>query len=85
MGKTAIDQIKVWITPGLVSILGLFLWRDLNELRSDVKVLLAQSTADHTKLIQLEQDVNSLKQRVFFGETKTDIKTIKIINEKKTN
>lgn len=85
MGKATIDQIKVWITPGLVSILGLFLWRDLNELRSDVKVLLAQSTADHTKLIQLEQDVDLLKQRVFFGDPKNNLKTTKITNEKKTN
>ena len=85
MGKATIDQIKVWITPGLVSILGLFLWRDLNELRSDVKVLLAQSTADHTKLIQLEQDVDLLKQRVFFDDPKNNLKTTKITNEKKTN
>ena len=68
MSKATIDSIKAWVTPGLISVLGLFLWRDLSELRMDVKTLLAQSTADHTKLIQLEQDVISLKQRVFFSE-----------------
>ena len=66
MSKATIDSIKAWLSPGLISILGLFLWRDLSELRMDVKTLLAQSTADHTKLIQLEQDVLLLKQKVFF-------------------
>lgn len=70
MGKLTVEQIKAWITPGLISILGLFLWRDLSELRTDVRTLLAQSMADHTKIIQLEQDVTLLKQRVFFGEPK---------------
>lgn len=69
MSKLTVEQIKAWVTPGLISILGLFLWRDLSELRSDVRTLLAQSTADHTKLIQLEHDVTLLKQRVFFAET----------------
>lgn len=69
MSRNTIEQIRSWLTPGLVSVLGLFLWRDLTELRTDVKTLLAQSMADHTRIIQLEQDVTLLKQRVFFSES----------------
>jgi hypothetical protein len=64
-----IDQIKIWLTPGVVGVLGMFIWRDLTELRSDVKKLLAQGTEDHIKIAQLEADMDLLKKRVFFKET----------------
>lgn len=66
--NTVIDQVKTWLTPGLVAILGMFIWRDLGELRTDVKKLLAQSTEDHTKITRMEEDIHLLKQKVFIRE-----------------
>jgi hypothetical protein len=66
VSRNVIDQVKLWITPGIIGIIGMFIWRDLTELRSDVKQLLLQNAEDHTKLIRLDNDVNMLKQKVFF-------------------
>lgn len=65
-----IDQVKTWLTPCVISVLGMFIWRDLGELRADVKQLLAQSTEDHIKIARLEDDVDLLNKRVFLKEGK---------------
>jgi hypothetical protein len=64
-----IDQVKTWLTPSVICILGMFIWRDLSELRADVKQLLAQSTEDHIKIGRLEEDIDFLKKRVFLNES----------------
>ena len=51
----------------------MLIWRDVTELRSDVKALLAQSNVDKTKIENLEKDVRSLEQAVF---SKKSIATI---------
>ena len=43
----------------------MMIWRDVTELRSDVKALLAQSSVDKTKIEQLEKEVRFLQQSVF--------------------
>lgn len=70
MSKTEIiDQVKTWLTPSVIGVLGLFIWRDLSELRADVKQLLAQSTEDHIKIARLEADIDMLKKGVFLKES----------------
>lgn len=63
------NTIKLYIFPSLVSILALMIWRDVTELRSDVKSLLAQSNIDKTKIENLEKDVKNLEQTVFNKKT----------------
>ena len=41
------------------------IWRDVNELRSDVKALLAQSNIDKTEIQNLKKEVDMLEQSVF--------------------
>lgn len=63
--NVTLNTIKVYIFPTLVTILAMLIWRDINEMRADVKMLLAQSNVDKTKIENLQRDVNQLEQAVF--------------------
>ena len=53
----AIASFKSWIFPGLVSILGMMIWNDVNEIKSDVKLLMAQSNVDKTRIDNIERQL----------------------------
>lgn len=53
----AIAAFKVWIFPSLVSIVSLMIWNDVNEIKADVKALMAQSNIDKTRIDNLERQV----------------------------
>lgn len=57
MAESALTQFKSWIFPGLVSILGMMIWNDVNEIKADVKSLMAQSNIDKTRIDALERQV----------------------------
>lgn len=59
------NAIKVYIFPSLLSILAMLIWRDVSELRSDVKQLLAESASNKIKVEILEKQVQQLNQAVF--------------------
>lgn len=66
VSKTSISNgIKLYFFPSLVSILAMMIWRDVTELRSDVKQLLAESASNKTKVERLERQVEQLNQAVF--------------------
>ena len=49
--------IKVWIFPSLVSLVALLIWSDVTEIKADLKVLMAQSNIDKTRIDNLERVV----------------------------
>ena len=53
----AINAFKVWIFPSLASAMALLIWNDVNEIKSDVKQLMAQSNVDKTRIDNLERVV----------------------------
>lgn len=53
----SVQAFKVWIFPSLVSIVALLIWNDVNEIKSDVKALMAQSNIDKTRIDNLERQV----------------------------
>jgi len=53
--NSSVTAFKVWVFPSLVSILGLMIWHDVNEIKSDVKALMAQSNIDKTRIDNLER------------------------------
>lgn len=53
----AIVTFKLWIFPSLVSLLGLMIWHDVNEVKADVKALMAQSNIDKTRIDNLERQL----------------------------
>ncbi len=52
-----LNSVKAWVFPSLITVLATLIWRDLTELRSDVKALLAQSNIDKTKIENLERSI----------------------------
>ena len=62
--EQVISILKEWASPVLIGIVGMLLWRDVTEMRSDVKLLLTQQSADRVKIEQLEDDVKLLKTYV---------------------
>lgn len=61
MGNT----VKLYLFPALVTILASLIWRDVTEMRADIKALLAQSNVDKTDIQNLKRDVDKLEQAVF--------------------
>jgi hypothetical protein len=59
------NSIKIYFFPSLVTILAMLIWRDVSELRSDVKALLAQSNIDKTEILNLKKDVDILNRHTF--------------------
>ncbi len=57
--------LKEWVAPVLLSVVGMLLWRDISEMRADVKLLLTQQSANQVKIDNLEKDVELLKSIVF--------------------
>lgn len=55
--NSAVDAFKVWIFPSLVSIIALLIWNDVNEIKADVKALMAQSNIDKTRIDNLERQI----------------------------
>jgi len=63
--NSMITTIKLYIFPSLVTLLAMLIWRDVSELRSDVKQLLAESASNKIKVEILEKQVQQLNQAVF--------------------
>jgi hypothetical protein len=59
------DTLKLYVFPAVVSVLATLIWRDVTEMRSDVKMLLAQSNVDKTEIQQLKKEVDMLNRQVY--------------------
>lgn len=55
------SKIKSWLFPSLVTVLTALIWKDITELKADVKALLAQSNIDKTRIDNLEREVYNKK------------------------
>lgn len=55
--------IKAWLTPILISIVGIMLWSELSELKQDVKKLLAYQAANDVRVSMLEKEVDILREK----------------------
>lgn len=62
--SSVITDIKTWLFPGTVTIIGLFagmmlkdIKNDLAEVKADVKFLMVQSSVDKTRIDNLEREV----------------------------
>lgn len=67
--SSIISAFKAYLFPSLVTIIGMLIWRDVTEMRSDIKMLLAQSNIDKTRIENLQLDVNKLENAVFNKRT----------------
>jgi len=55
--KDPIAQIKAWLFPSIITMLAAIIWNDVQEIKSDVKSLMAQSNIDKTRIDNLERNV----------------------------
>ena len=55
--KDPIAQIKAWLFPSIITMLAAIIWNDVQEIKSDVKALMAQSNIDKTRIDNLERNV----------------------------
>jgi hypothetical protein len=62
---TIIDKIKIWASPTIISILGLIIWTDLQEMKHDVKRLLEVSSSQQARIELLESDLTLIKGLYF--------------------
>ncbi len=51
------QKFKLYLFPGLVSILGLMIWNTVTETRTDIKFLMNQTITDHARIDNLERVV----------------------------
>ena len=68
----AINAFKVWIFPSLASAMALLIWNDVNEIKADVKALMAQSNIDKTRIDNLERQL--YKNTTSFPYSKLPVK-----------
>jgi hypothetical protein len=66
------NAIKVYVFPSLVTIISMLIWRDISELRADVKALLAQSNIDKTRIDNLVNDVKAIETVLYNRKTATN-------------
>ena len=64
-GRSQMENvIKSYISPLLISIIGVFIWRDMSEMRQDLKLLLTNQSANQVKIATLQEDVSALKSDI---------------------
>lgn len=55
------SKVKSWLFPSLVTVLAALIWKDVSELKDDVKSLLAQSNIDKTRIDNIEREIYNKK------------------------
>lgn len=77
MASITVDKIKAWAAPILFSSVTYLLWQDISEMKSDVKKLLAETEYKRAIIETLKEDVNQLKQSVYYNK-----KTASLVNNR---
>jgi len=80
--ERVINSVKQWLTPGLISLVGMMIWGQLSELKSDVKTLLINQGVTQTKLLALEKEVDYLKNNRQYATTYRDFSTSRAVPKK---
>jgi hypothetical protein len=65
MADTFESKIKAWLTPGLISCFGIVSWNLINEIRTDVKALLASNAQVQVKIENLERRLNGVEDVIY--------------------
>lgn len=63
-----VNSIKLWIFPGMITVMSGMIWHDVRSIQNDVKALMAQSNIDKTNITNVEERVTNLEQAVFFNK-----------------
>ena len=67
----SITIMKAWLTPILMSILGIMIWQDIMEMRDDVKELIKRDSATQIRIFELEKDLELIQKQLYLGNSRT--------------
>ena len=67
----SITNVKAWLTPILMSILGIMIWQDIMEMRDDVKELIKRDSATQIRIFELEKDIELIQKQLYLGNSRT--------------
>ena len=69
MATPLADKVKLWLFPGLVSILGLIIWSDLQTIKTKLDTNTNQTTTDKANITNLENRMNKVEAAIFKPST----------------
>ena len=62
--SASVNTLKTWIFPSVMSLLSLLIWSmvndiksDISDVKADIKVLMAQSNIDKTRIDNIERQI----------------------------
>lgn len=67
-----LTTVKAWLTPLLLTAVSIIMYDNMQEMKSDIKKLLAQSSADQIRLEYLEKEVADLRGRVYASQNESN-------------
>jgi hypothetical protein len=69
MANTVVEnKIKAYLTPGLITCFGVVSWTLIDEIRTDVKSLLAANAEVQVKIQNLEKRMDGLENVVYYSQ-----------------
>lgn len=77
--KDSVSQIKAWLFPSLITILAGIIWNDVQEIKGDVKSLMAQSNIDKTRIDNLERIIFQSKPTSNIPSRRNDDKNVVLL------
>jgi hypothetical protein len=54
---TAFQKLKDWAFPVVITGLATMIYHDITEMRTDIKTLISQGSADHARIDNLERQI----------------------------
>lgn len=65
MANSFETKIRAWLTPGLITAFGMVSWSLIEEIRSDVKLLLNNDAQTRVRLEALEQKMDRTENFIY--------------------
>lgn len=69
----SITNVKAWLTPILMSILGVLIWQDIMEMKEDVKELIKRDSATQIRIFELEKDIELIQKQLYLGNSRVTV------------
>jgi hypothetical protein len=64
MSEAAKNEIKAWITPGLITCFWVISWSTVNEIKGDLKKLLEAKAQTEILIPNMERRIDNVEKRV---------------------
>ncbi len=65
-----LKEVKSWITPALLSFVSMMLYENMQEMKSDIKLLLNQSAQDKVRIDNLETRFLRIEDQLYNKKTR---------------